>query len=71
MSLSIKELVKGQIQFCLSQIKNPEERLQLLQEMMPSSTKDKEMFELTKKRIEASISKKERFKIKPKRGVKK
>lgn len=71
MSLSIKELVKGQIQFCLSQIKNPEERLQLLQEMMPGSAMEKEIFELTKKRIEASINKKERFKILPKRRVKK
>ncbi|WP_288442588.1 hypothetical protein [uncultured Chryseobacterium sp.] len=67
MTTRLKELVKGQIQFCLSQIKNPEERLQLLQEMMPGSAKDKEMFELTKKRIEASISKKDRFKILPKR----
>ncbi len=71
MTTRLKELVKGQIQFCLSQIKNPEERLQLLQEMMPGSSMEKEIFELTKKRIEASLSKKERFKILPKRSVKK
>ncbi|KAA2222995.1 hypothetical protein [Chryseobacterium sediminis] len=71
MSLGLNELVKGQIQFCLSQIKNPEERFQLLQEMMPGSSNEKEIFELTKKRIEASINKKERFKILPKRRVKK
>ncbi|WP_284464845.1 hypothetical protein [Chryseobacterium sp.] len=71
MNTGLKDLVKGQIQFCLSQIKNPEERFQLLQEMMPGSTQDKKSFEFQKKRIEASLNKKERFKILPKRGIKK
>ncbi|WP_185246673.1 hypothetical protein [Chryseobacterium bernardetii] len=71
MNASIKDLVKGQIQFCLSQIKNPDEQMDVLRELMPGAVEYKESFELQKIRIEAQLEKKERYKILPKRRQKK
>lgn len=71
MNTGIKELVKGQIQFCLSQIKSPDEQMDILRELMPGAIEYKESFELQKIRIEAQLEKKERYKIMPKRRQKK
>ncbi len=70
MNTGIKELVKGQIQFCLSQIKSPDEQMDILRELMPGAVEYKESFELQKVRIEAQLDKKERYRITPKNDKK-
>lgn len=63
MSAKIKEMVKKQIQFSLSQLANPNEQLEVLKELIPGAVEFRESYELTKIRIEAKLDKKARWKL--------
>ena len=69
MKADIKELVKKQIQFSLSQIANPDEQLELLKELIPGAVDIKESFEMCKIRIDAKLDKKPKWQL-PKRTKK-
>ena len=69
MKADIKEIVKKQIQFSLSQLAGPDEQLEVLNELIPGAVKYKESFEMCKIRISATLDKKEKWQL-PKKNKK-